>query len=446
MEHLKHWLETRKSDDRTIVILLIKGYLLLTLFCFLILYVPFTNSSENTIYDHILFSVSIVSTTGLAPSSFSGSFNFLGQIFALIFIQLGGIGYMALSSFIILKQFNHLPTISAKLLRFEFNLPKKYPLTSFIYSVFIFTILIETIGACILYFGFLEEGVEQPIWNAIFHSVSAFCTAGFSLFDDSMVSFKNNTLITNTILVLSLLGSIGFIVLLDFWLLLIRKRKHISLSSEIILISTFLFVVISTLLTYFSENDLYGSGWEGFKFSLFQCISAHTTVGFNNYDIGSMNSAGIFILIILMIIGASPAGTGGGIKTTSVTALVAVLYSVLKRKEYVSFSWHEIPAPNIYLAISSLIFYTFIFIIGTWGILIFDGNNFSLEKILFEASSALSTVGLSTGITGELSNSSKIIISLLMFIGRLGVLTFGFALISKAPLIRNKLKQEDIAI
>ncbi len=446
MDKVKNWLASRKTDDKSTVILLIKGYLLLTILCFIFLMLPFCQNSKNSLVNHLFFSVSIVSTTGLAPADFSGSYNLLGQIISLFFIQLGGIGYMALSSFIILKQFDRLPSLSARLLRLEFNLPQKYPLVSFIYSVFIFTLLIEAIGALVLYVGFKEAGVENPIWQAIFHSISAFCTAGFSLFGDSMTSFSKNSLITTTILILSLLGSIGFIVLLDFWLRLTRKRKTITLTSKIILFSTFIFWIVAAITIYFSDLELRSMGWEGLQLAIFQSISAHTTVGFNNYDIGLIDVSGIFILIILMIIGASPAGTGGGLKTTSITALIAVLLSVLKRRKYITFFEKEIPPSNIYLAVSSAIFYSFILILGTWAVLMVDGKHFGFEKILFEVTSALSTVGISTGITGQLSDLSKLIISFLMFIGRLGVLTVGFALISKAPLLRDKPKIEDIAI
>ncbi len=446
MKNIKEWLLEKKTDDKSTVILLIKGYFLLTILCFIVLTLPICQSSKSSLVDHWFFSVSIVSTTGLAPADFSGSYNLLGQIISLLFIQLGGIGYMALSSFIILKQFHRLPSLSARLLRLEFNLPQKYPLVSFIYSIFIFTLLIEVIGAIILYFGFREAGAENPIWQSIFHSISAFCTAGFSLFGDSMTSFNNNSLITTTILTLSLLGSIGFIVLLDFWLKLTGQRKSITLTSKIILFGTFLFWIVAAITIFLSDVEFREMGWEGMKLAIFQSISAHTTVGFNNYDIGLIDTGGIFVMIVLMIIGASPAGTGGGIKTTSITALIAVLLSVLKRKRHITFFNKEIPASNIYLAVSSAIFYSFILLIGTWSILMVDGKNFEFEKILFEVTSALSTVGLSTGITGQLSDLSKLIISFLMFIGRLGALTFGFALISKAPLLRDKPKIEDIAI
>ena len=446
MTQLKNWLTSTKTDDQSTVLFLIKGYFLLTVLCFLFLLLPFSQNASNSLIDHLFFAVSIVSTTGIAPTDFATSYNFFGQLVSLFFIQLGGIGYMALSSFIILKEFDRLPSISARLLRLEFNLPQKYPLRSFIFSVFIFTILIEVIGAIFLYFGFKEMGVANPLWNAIFHSVSAFCTAGFSLFSDSMTSFKGSSLITTTILVLSLLGSIGFIVLLDFWLRILRKRKSITLTSKIILFSTFLFWITAAIAIYVSNTDLLAQGWDGMKISMFQSISAHTTVGFNNYDISAIDHGGIFILIILMVIGASPAGTGGGIKTTSITAIIAVLLSVLKRRKHVTFFHNEIPAPNIYLAISSVVFYMFILAAGTWLMLLIDGDNFPFEQILFEATSSLSTVGLSTGISGDLSNPSKMILMFLMFVGRLGVLTFGFALISKAPLIRNKPGVEEIAI
>lgn len=314
MEKIKLRLEGFKTDDKSIVWLLIKGYLILTVLCFVFLIIPFCQHSSTSLINHLFFAVSIVSTTGLAPAGFAESYNIIGQVISLVFIQLGGIGYMALSSFIILKQSDRLPRISARLLRLEFNLPKKYPLVSFIYSVFIFTFLIETIGVVLLYFGFRGEGVEHPLWMAVFHSISAFCTAGFSLFNDSMTSVQSNSLITNTILALSLLGSIGFIVLLDFWLRITGKRKTITLTTKIILFSTFILWIGAAFVLYVSDLGLRDQGLEGVKLAIFQSISAHTTVGFNNYDIGLLNTGSVFILIMLMVIGASPAGTGGGTK------------------------------------------------------------------------------------------------------------------------------------
>jgi trk system potassium uptake protein TrkH len=269
---IKRWLVTQNRDSKSIGLLLVKGYFTLIIICFIGLLMPFFQNTPTSLIDHIFFSVSVVSTTGLAPTNFAESYNLGGQIFCLIFIQLGGIGYMALSSFIIIKSFKKLPNISAGLLRFEFNLPQRYPLLAFIYSVIIFTILIEFIGAIALYYGFKSAGVEDALWPAIFHSISAFCTAGFSLQSDSIVSFADNRLITNTIVILSLLGSIGFIVLLDIFLKLMRKRKSITLTTKIILYSSTFIWLLAAIAIYFSDTQLLSLGWQGFKHALFQVL------------------------------------------------------------------------------------------------------------------------------------------------------------------------------
>lgn len=446
MKNIRSWLENRNTDERSVVWLLIKGYALLCLLCFGCLLLPFLQNEPNAIIDHLFFAVSMVSTTGLAPTDFTNSYNILGQAISLIFIQLGGIGYMALGSFMVIKSFKSLPNISAGLLRLEFNLPQRYPLLDFIYSVFCFTILIEFIGAIFLYFGFKAEGVAQPIWSAVFHSISAFCTAGFSLYSNSLTNYADNFLITTTIMILSLLGSIGFIVFLDFWMKARGKRKTVTLTSKIIMIGTFALIAIGTLFVFISDTALLHQGFNGIWLALFQTVSAHSTAGFNNCDIASLSTATIFTLTLLMIIGASPSGTGGGIKTTSLTAIFAVLKAILKKQQYITFLKKEIPSSNIFLAVASAIFYLLIFIAGGWLLLLVDGNHLSSHNILFEAASALSTVGISAGITAQFSDAGKIVIAILMFLGRVGVLSFGFALMRRAPLLRSAPQAEDIAI
>lgn len=446
VDRIKRHLFNTKRSSKSSLYLLIEGYIVLTLLCLGILMLPVSQSADISFVDLLFLATSIVSTTGLSPIDFSLSMSFFGELSTLFFIQLGGIGYMALSSFIILKHSHHLPKLSARLLRLEFNLPQRYPLISFIYSVLIFTVLIETIGALLLYVGFTKAGVENPIWSAIFHSISAFCTAGFSLYSDSITSFEGNHWINITILVLSILGSVGFIVLLDFWLKIVRKRKHVTLTSKIILATTVFTIVVGTLLLYFSDGLLVSQGIRGLKIAFFQLVSAHTTVGFNNFPIENLKLGGTLIMIIVMVIGASPAGTGGGVKTTSITALFGLLYSILKKRKHITFFDKEIPVDKVYLAISSTIFYIVLLLLGTWMVVQIDGMKFSFDKLLFECASALSTVGLSTGISSELSDANKVIISIMMFIGRLGVMTFGFALISQSPQARKKPKVEDIAV
>ncbi len=446
MTSISTWIKTHQSEERSVIFMMILGYLFLTILCCLILLLPWSRNMEQPFVDHIFIAVSVVSTTGLSSIDFSSTYTTLAHSSSLVFIQLGGIGYMALSSMIILNEYNRMPRLSTRLLRLEFNLPKRYPLLHFVYSVAIFTVLIETVGAIFLYYGFRDAGVENPIWNAVFHSISAFCTAGFSLFSDSLSSFKEYPLIANTITILSLLGSIGFIVLLDFIYRITGKRRSITLTSKIIISSTFIIWIVGSIMLYISNTDGWGSGWAGIKNVLFQCMSAHTTVGFNTIDLSLLNPSSILIMICLMLVGASPSGTGGGIKTTSISASFAVLKSILTRSKTISFFGREIPSNNLYLAISVFISYLVVMISGLWVLLCTDGDQHSLASLFFEVVSALSTVGLSTGITGDLSQGGKLLISLLMFIGRIGVLTFGLALIAKAPLMRTKCKIEDIAL
>jgi len=446
MGKLRAWLRSRNTEEESVTRLLIKGYLFLTVLCLVLLLMPFFQKQSISLIDQLFYAVSIVSTTGLVPTDFGASYNFGGQLVALFFIQLGGIGYMALGSFVILNHFERLPSLSIRLLRLEFNLPERYPLRQFIYAIFIFTLLIESIGALLLYIGFSQIGIEQPIWNAIFHSISAFCTAGFSLFSDSFTGFREVPLIFNTTIALSLLGSIGFIVLLDFVLFFIRKRTSITLTSKIILLSTFLLWIGGAVFLFLSENNIALSGWNGFKGCLFQSMTAHTTVGFNSLPIGDFSTGTLFVLIILMVVGASPSGTGGGVKTTSITALFAVLKSVLKRRKKVTFLNRVLPPRNIFLAISSMLFYLILLSIGLWILLLTDGDQHSFQFLLFECASALSTVGISSGITGDLSFFGKLLIIVLMFVGRVGVLTFGLALLHGEPLMTDKIKEEDIAI
>ncbi len=224
-------LTIKGNAARTAIRLLIIGYLLLCFICFVLLYLPFSRYEELTSIQILFYAISIVSTTGLAPTNFAEDFTTLGHFFSLFFIQIGGIGYMAISGFIILSCRRRMDTLSLRLLKLDFNLPDEYPTFTFIYSVVIFTLLIEACGALILYLGFQNAGVEDPLWMALFHSISTFCTAGFSLFENSLGDFSSSPLILYTSAIISLLGSLGFIVLLDGWLRLIRHQPRMTQTS-----------------------------------------------------------------------------------------------------------------------------------------------------------------------------------------------------------------------
>lgn len=417
---------------------------MLVIFCLVFLLLPFSTKQNITFVDQLFNAISIVSTTGLCIGDFARDYTLFGQGAALFFIQLGGLGYMALSTFLIIHSFEKLPRISARLLRLEFHLPQRYPLLAFLYGVICFTFLIEFMGSVLLYYQFSKLGIENALWHAIFISVSAFCTAGFSSFQSSLEQFSNSPTILSTVGGLSFLGSIGFIVLMDFWLKVIRKRKRISLTSKTILTSTLIIWLLSS--TFIWISDALDNTSYTFSNILFNALSAHTTVGFNSVPILDFGVPSYLFFIVIMVIGASPAGTGGGIKTTSFTVFYGVINSVIRRRKYITLFGKSIPPKSIYIAITSLAFYISILLVSCWLILIIENNDKSFISVLFECASALSTVGLSLGITSDLESLSKLILAFLMFIGRIGVLTFGFALIKKAPLMRIKPEQEDLVI
>jgi len=201
-------------------------------------------------------------------------------------------------------------------------------------------------------------------------------------------------------------------------------------------------------MVFFSDPSLQSQDlFKGINLALFQTMSAHTTVGFNSYDYGSLSSASLMIIMILMFIGASPSGTGGGIKTTSIVALYAVTRFVINKREEVTFLSQKIPKDRVYFAVASFSFYFVILFIGFWAILLLENEHFTFDKLLFECISALSTVGISTGITGDLGVPSKLIICVLMFIGRIGAITFGLSLVRNFHLEPHQfIPEEDIAI
>ena len=447
---ISKWLAKQFSDmdDSGKMIRLVLGsYIGLIILCFLLLLLPFFQTQSHSFIDHLFFSVSIVTTTGLFPSELSETYNFGGQLVVLFFIQVGGIGYMTLISYVLASSFKKLPKMSSSMVKLEFSVPDRYPLVTFFTSAIVFTILFEIIGAVLLYPQFVAEGVDQPIWSAIFHSISAFCTAGFSLYNDSLSQFSDNGMIMGIIIGLSVLGSLGFIIFSDLWLFITRKQKRFSLTSKIIVVSSMAIMFVGFTFLYLSEKQINDNPiLEGLNYSFFQIMAAHTTVGFNNFDISSLSGASLFILIIIMVIGAAPTGTGGGIKTTSITTLFAVTKSIIRNRDKVVFFKTPIPIKTILLAVANVFVYLVILIIGTWLITLTDGDNINFKKLWFETSSAIGTVGLSAGITGDLSVMGKIIICLLMYIGRVGALSLGLALVRKRqnPMIFNA--EEELAI
>lgn len=425
------------------------GYLSYIFVGWFLLALPFSHARGQLPFLDILFtSVSAVSTTGLVTLSTGNDFNMFGQIVILLLVQMGGIGYMTLGSFIVLsKGGTALSDRREEIGKIVFSMPEGFRIDKFLKSVVVFTIITEAVGAWALYWALGRTGVENPLWSAIFHSVSAFCTAGFCLYDDSFSQFRGDAYINTIIISLSCLGAIGFIVLIDGWRRITRKIRHITLTSRIILVTTLLVSFFGAVLFFTAEPTLEDVSFkESLNITLFQIVEASSTAGFNSVPIGELSKASLFLLIILMIVGASPSGTGGGLKTTTCTAVFGVIRSAIFGRKKVTFWGREIPDDRIRVAIASLGFYTATLVTGCYLLALTQSLEF--ESLLFEVTSALSTVGLSTGITPHLTAVGKLIIIAVMFAGRMGPLAFGLALFfpfsSDKSACRNG--REDLAV
>ncbi|MDD5644045.1 MAG: potassium transporter TrkG [bacterium] len=424
--------------------LVLMGYMSYIFVGFILLCMPFMHKNCVPVLDNLFTATSAVSTTGLTTVTVVNDYNFWGQLVILVLIQLGGIGYMTLSSFVILSTKKCLDDRTKNVAETVFSIPKNFKIEKFIVSVISFSAIVELIGAIGLFFVFWRSGTENPVWSAIFHSVSAFCTAGFSLFPNSFEGMANNFGLNAIISGLSIIGAMGFIVCVDVWRLIQGKEKHVTLTTKVILSLTFWLLVIGGALMFLTET--YGGGFgpeNRILFSFFQAMTSLTTVGFNTVTVSTMSKSAIMLICILMIIGASPSGTGGGLKTTTFSAIWGLMKSAVRGDKNVRIWGAAVPEDRVRTAVATLSFYISVLVIGTYLLTLTENGTFL--EIFFEAASAVGTVGLSLGITGTLTAFGKLVIILMMYIGRVGPLTFGTALYVKPQLIFDD-EKTDLAI
>jgi len=421
------------------------GYLSYVIVGWILLSLPFMHATRGVQgIDALFTATSAMSTTGLVTVSTGNDFNLIGQVIILILIQLGGIGYMTFGSFVVLSRSDALSERRRQIGSTVFTMPVEFRIDKFIRSVIVFTVIVESFGIVALFFAFRSAGVSTPLWSAIFHSISAFCTAGFSLYDSSFEMLRTNVAVNAILGVLSYLGALGFIVFVDIWRRLIGKTNGLTLTSRVILVTTAWVSVVGVALFFVGEPSIRNLPiHQRLLTSLFQVMTSITTVGFNTIPIGGLSQASLFLITLLMIIGASPSGTGGGLKTTTVSAVYGVIRSAMAGRNRTTFWGRAIPEERIRVAMASLGFYAMSLIIGCY--LLALTENAPFEGLLFEAASALGTVGLSTGITASLTPLGKLIITGLMFIGRLGPLAFGMSLFLPTG-TGDKKDSDDLAI
>ena len=408
--------------------LLLMGYLSYMMIGWALLATPFAQEVDVAALDALFIATSAVSTTGLVTVDPGGSFTFFGELVVLLLIQIGGLGYMTIGSFTVLAVQNRISGLRTHAVKHAFNLPADVKPAVFLRAVILFTLLCEAVGALALWAMFTAQGVEGALWSAIFHSISAFCTAGFSLFSTSFEAFSAHAGINIVISILSLLGAMGFLIVVDGWRTLTGQRRHLGFTSKIIVRVTLWFLIAGTLILGLVDPGIAALPTaERWMVAFFQTMTASTTVGFNTYPIGALVPAVLVVVYFLMVIGASPAGTGGGLKTTAFAALVGLVRSTLRGRNRIRFFKREVPLGKLQMAAAGLAFYCVLLLVALF-LLLLTEPGVAFERIMFEIISAMGTVGLSTGITGDLSAAGKVVIIVLMTAGRVGILTFGIAL------------------
>lgn len=434
MKHQKYYLDNdfiiKKMNPSLIIVF---GYLVIIFSGTLLLLLPISIREQNSLnfIDSFFTATSAVCVTGLVVKDTATFFSPFGKLVILFLIQMGGFGYLMITSYftiVITKKIDS--NIRFQTLQ-EFQKFSGEQIRNYILKIFVFVFSIELIGGFILFFRFknLTGNILKTIFYSIFHSVSAFCNAGFSTFSTNLYNFRNDPVILFTISMLIIIGGLGFTTLRDMKINLF-SIKRIQAHSKIVLIMTSILIIVSSILFFLFENNNSLSEFsivDKIFNSYFQVVTPRTA-GFNSLDFALLHNKTIFLIIILMFIGGSPGGTAGGIKTTTFYIVVSHIINSLKGRENLNIFKKRIDEETIKK--SYFIFNITILILTLSIFILLITENQNPFKVIFEVFSAYGTVGLSVG--GELKNVSlsanftpygKIVIIFLMLVGRVGILT-----------------------
>lgn len=382
--------------------------------------------------DAMFTSVSATCVTGLVVVDTGTMFSTFGLTVIALLMQIGGLGVMTYTSLVFYLWRRRVSLTDRIAVGQSLQGDPSFKLGRFLVQLFLVCFCIEALGAVLLFAFSLGE---MDWYSAFFHSVSAFCNAGFSLYPDSLMRFSGNLPINLVFMLLIFLGGIGFYVLVElpgFFRSALRTRRlrdALSWQSSLV-IRTSLWLILIGWVVFFLIEQRQDGLFTALLQSLFQSVTARTA-GFNTMDIGIMTDTSLFILILLMVIGGSPGSCAGGIKTTTLRVLLGFAISQIRGRDQVVVEGYGVDAPTVNKAMTLVIF-AFVLIMGSVFVLtVTEGANQPHQlvrgkfmELFFEASSAFGTVGLSTGLTPHLSTPGKFVIMMLMFVGRLGPIVF----------------------
>ena len=436
--------------------ILVIGFLAVILLGAALLAMPFAAKNGHSIgvFNSLFTSTSAVCVTGLVAVDTGTTFSLFGQIVLLVLIQVGGLGFMMFATMLLVLLGRRISIKGRMLIRESMNASSLSDLGSMMKLYLLLSLAIELAGMALLSVRFVPlYGWKHGLWMAVFHAVSAFCNAGFDLFGNyaSLTAFSGDPLVLMTVAVLIILGGLGFSVVLET----IRNRRgfrNLSLHTRIVLSTTLFLVLVGTLFFWLVERTntdtlaVFGEG-EKVLNAFFQSVTMRTA-GFNTFDLSGFRDGSKMVSSLLMMIGASPASTGGGIKTTTIATLALLMLSVVRGEDEVNVARRRLPGDITRRALAVAVLFLTTLLTGTLMISLIENGQFPLEDVFFEASSAMGTVGVSAIGTPNLSSASRAVLLPMMFLGRVGPLTLAVAVAKRQGRVKtvSKYPEERIMI
>jgi trk system potassium uptake protein TrkH len=425
----------KRKNIYTPVQILSMGFALVILVGAILLSLPIASQSgEFTPFiDCIFTSTSAVCVTGLVTVDTGTYWTYFGKTVIITLIQIGGLGFMSVATLVFFILGKRITLKERLVMQEAMNVNSLQGLVKMIKYVLIFTFSVEAIGAVLFSTQFIPKfGILKGIYYSLFHSISAFCNAGFDLMGDfsSVTAYANNSVIILTISALIATGGLGFFVWVEIYNC--KGFKRLSLHSRVVIYTTLVLIFGGAILMYLFEmnnpNTMGGMSPKGkILSSIFASVSPRTA-GFNSIPLDKMTTAGIFLTIILMFIGGSPGSTAGGLKTTTAVLLFMTVVSVVRGREETEIFKKRIDKELVYKAFAISVISMALVITVTMILSITEQPDIPFEYFLYEATSAFATVGLTLGLTTKLTFVGKIVISLTMYAGRVGLLTIILAL------------------
>jgi len=433
-------------------LLMMVSFFLLISFGTLLLMLPKATTHGISFSDALFTATSASCVTGLTSVNTALCFTTTGHIILMVLMQMGGMSILSFATFFIsFLSRSHTGLRYQYMVKDILSTNRVADSFTFLREIIAMTFMIETAGAIMLYMYWRTTGIfeseSQTILYALFHAVSAFNNAGFSLWPSGLMdpAIVNSHFPQVIIMILVFAGGIGYVVLRDFFdprVIAERKKKRwmkLTDGTHIALITSFAIIIVGTLLFYSLEyNNTLGknSGFDKFFSAFFQVVSGRTA-GFNIVDINALSIPTLLIFILIIFIGASPGSTGGGIKTTTFFVIIKSLFATIRGKSKIEFRKKTIPFQIVDKAYSIVVM-SLVFIITSTILLTIIDPQIPLKNVMFEASSAFTTCGISTGCIDQFSNTGKLVLTLNMYIGRIGTLTFAYALSKRVKETRHE--------